>query len=514
MIVFLAIIFVAFVAWKTLRQSSNLCPHESPKLPRSHAVVVGAGFAGLMAARVLSDHFKKVTVIERDGPGDTAAKPDSLSQARRGVPQGRFPHLIIARGLEIIDYFFPGVRQELIVDGAAVINFLRDNRASMFGFKIPRPTSTPDSMNYVFATRPFFERHVLARVNNIPNVTIVQGTVSELLYRPEDNNVYGVTYRNKSGVDDQQLLADFVVDCSGRKSMLDKSLKDIGKEPEMYHVDPCAGYASAGFRPTAEQLRDIDCKCMVNMDDNAPQGQPHWSFFEVDNGLWLLTLAGYGPDNQPPTDIDKIHACLGGSFTEEIKTVINTWKRETEWIAYRGSQTMWRRFDLMKPGEWPENLVALGDAVCVFNPFYGQGITSAALQCLTLDSMMRAHVLNGLQQDWCGLSTKVQKGIVPVLKKFWNNGQSEDMARPSTKIISGPGRTLGLKIQHAISRELIGHILGSNDVNKTIMFYEVAQMLAPETRLLTPSIVVPVLFRTVRKALLNLISPAAKPKAS
>eukprot|EP01116_Phalansterium_solitarium_P000511 TRINITY_DN10330_c0_g2_i1.p1 TRINITY_DN10330_c0_g2~~TRINITY_DN10330_c0_g2_i1.p1 ORF type:complete len:385 (+),score=121.87 TRINITY_DN10330_c0_g2_i1:687-1841(+) len=384
----------------------------------------------------------------------------------------------------------------------------------MFGFKIPRPTSTPDTMNYVFATRPFFERHVLARVLNIPNVTIVQGTASELLYRPEDNCVYGVTYRNKSGVDDQQLLADFVVDCSGRKSILDKSLKVIGKEPEVYRVDPCAGYTSAGFRPTAEQLRDIDCKCMVNMDDNPPPGQPHWSFFEVDGGLWLLSLAGYGPNNQPPSDVNKILACLGGSFTDELKTVITTWKQETPWIPYHGNQTVWRRFDLMKPGQWPENLVALGDAVCVFNPFYGQGITSAALQCLTLQSMMREHVGNGLQRDWCGLSTKVQQGIVPLLKKFWNNGQSEDMAHPSTKVISGPGRTLGLKIQHAISRELIGHILGSNDVDKTIMFYEVAQMLSPETRLLTPSIVIPVLFRTVRKALLNLFSPAAKPKAS
>jgi 2-polyprenyl-6-methoxyphenol hydroxylase-like FAD-dependent oxidoreductase len=46
-----------------------------------HAVVLGASMGGLVAARVLSDFYENVTVVERD-----VLPPDDAN--RRGVPQG------------------------------------------------------------------------------------------------------------------------------------------------------------------------------------------------------------------------------------------------------------------------------------------------------------------------------------------------------------------------------------------------------------------------------------------
>jgi pimeloyl-ACP methyl ester carboxylesterase len=59
------------------------------------AVVLGASMGGLLAARVLADFFRTVTVIERDELPDDPVN-------RRGVPQGRHVHALLARGAQII----------------------------------------------------------------------------------------------------------------------------------------------------------------------------------------------------------------------------------------------------------------------------------------------------------------------------------------------------------------------------------------------------------------------------
>jgi 2-polyprenyl-6-methoxyphenol hydroxylase-like FAD-dependent oxidoreductase len=75
-----------------------------------HAVVLGASMAGLLAARTLSDFFETVTVVERDLLPDDAAN-------RRGVPQGRHLHALLARGAQALEELFPGLLDELVIDG-------------------------------------------------------------------------------------------------------------------------------------------------------------------------------------------------------------------------------------------------------------------------------------------------------------------------------------------------------------------------------------------------------------
>src|SRR6201999_3259081 len=77
------------------------------------AVVLGASMGGLLAARVLADFFGTVTVVERD------VLPDGPA-IRRGVPQGRHVHVLLARGAQILDELFPGFLNELVADGAPV----------------------------------------------------------------------------------------------------------------------------------------------------------------------------------------------------------------------------------------------------------------------------------------------------------------------------------------------------------------------------------------------------------
>ncbi|BBY56975.1 hypothetical protein [Mycolicibacterium sarraceniae] len=79
----------------------------------SQAVVLGAGIAGLLAARVLSDFYGSVTVVDRDGLPDRA-------EQRTGVPQGRHLHSLLSRGTQAIGELFPGLLRELGAAGAVV----------------------------------------------------------------------------------------------------------------------------------------------------------------------------------------------------------------------------------------------------------------------------------------------------------------------------------------------------------------------------------------------------------
>jgi flavin-dependent dehydrogenase len=92
-------------------------PSASPG--RGHAVVVGGSMAGMLAARVLSDHFDGVTLLERDRFAETPT-------ARKGLPQGRHVHALLERGRGAMERFLPGLTGELVRAGAELLDATRD----------------------------------------------------------------------------------------------------------------------------------------------------------------------------------------------------------------------------------------------------------------------------------------------------------------------------------------------------------------------------------------------------
>src|SRR6267378_2828829 len=87
--------------------------------PGGHAAVIGGSLAGLLAARVLADHFGRVTVLERDHYPDGPAP-------RTGVPQARHLHVLLMRGLQLLEQLFPGFRAALAAAGAPEIDAAND----------------------------------------------------------------------------------------------------------------------------------------------------------------------------------------------------------------------------------------------------------------------------------------------------------------------------------------------------------------------------------------------------
>src|SRR5271156_4496563 len=155
---------------------------DAAETKRTNALVMGGSVAGLLAARVLADHFARVTVIEKDAwPVDGAA--------RTGVPQGRHTHILLPSGAQVLERLFPGRIAELVRDGAKRFDYGR-SRFYVGGTWLPRVATKLDSFAQ---TRPFLEEHLRQWVGELPNVRIVYETsVVTLLFEKADARVVGL----------------------------------------------------------------------------------------------------------------------------------------------------------------------------------------------------------------------------------------------------------------------------------------------------------------------------------
>ena len=131
-----------------------------------HAVVLGGSLAGLLAARVLADHFDHVTLIERDVYTENC-------ETRRGIPQANHVHGLLVRGRQIIEDLFPGVQDEMTAAGAPVVDMANEiawfTRAG-WGVRFP------SEFQVLAFTRPVLDLHVRRRLSQNPKVEILDNT--------------------------------------------------------------------------------------------------------------------------------------------------------------------------------------------------------------------------------------------------------------------------------------------------------------------------------------------------
>ena len=125
----------------------------------THAVVLGAGIAGLLAARVLADAYDEVTIVERDDSAGTAP--------RRGAPQGGHLHGLLDGGRRLLEELHPGIVDELAAKGAPSVEPLRDTRWYIHGRRLAGDAT---GMRSVLVTRPFLEAALRARTLALPGV--------------------------------------------------------------------------------------------------------------------------------------------------------------------------------------------------------------------------------------------------------------------------------------------------------------------------------------------------------
>ncbi len=199
------------------------------------AIVIGASMGGLLAARVLADHFGSVTIVERDELSDEPVP-------RKGVPQCRHTHGLLARG-EALESLFPGIPDGLVSIGALRGDLL--GTACWFNHGVYLKGSDC-GLAGLLTTRPVVETEVRRRLTQLPSVNLRSGcAVQELVF--EGGEVTGV--RVRSGLDAGEILADLVIDSSGRGSRSPAWLETMGyARPPEEIIEVNVGYMTREYR--------------------------------------------------------------------------------------------------------------------------------------------------------------------------------------------------------------------------------------------------------------------------
>ncbi|OJZ75797.1 2-polyprenyl-6-methoxyphenol hydroxylase-like oxidoreductase [Mycobacterium paraffinicum] len=430
----------------------------------SHAVVLGASMAGLLAARSLADFFDTVTVVERD------PLPDAYTP-RRGVPQGRHLHALLARGAQAIEGMFPGVLDEMVLDGAQRFDGrdLSELYWDIGGHLMARRGSATGLTAYS-ATRPFLEDHVRARLRGVPNVTlldehVILGPVST----PDRHRVTGVRVVCGRTDEPTTLPADLVVDATGRAARTPTWLDNLGYErPQEDRVDVQLTYASQALRMTAEVPRELGF--LVGIVPGRPRG---CGLLHCENDTWLFTVMGVA--GQEPAALDLAEMCdfVADCAPAHLLAAVRAAEPIGEPIRHRMPCSRWRRYD--KLGRFPEGLLVIGDAICSFNPIYGQGMTVAALEALAL-----RHCLSAGPDD---LARRFFRAAAAPIRQAWQLSTNPDLALPE---IHGTAPLMARLFNKYVDRVLSA---AETDTAALNQFIRVTSLVDPATRLLRPNMI-------------------------
>ncbi|HKE96439.1 MAG TPA: hypothetical protein VKB34_19175, partial [Povalibacter sp.] len=231
----------------------TICPNR--------AIVMGGSIAGLLAARVLSEYYDQVLVLERDSLPQRPA-------LRKGTPQAAHAHALLVRGREILEQLFPGFTRSLARRGAFIgdmqhaVPVISGGRRFADGF---------DGRLGLSASRALIEHEIRQRVQALPNVRLCDRVdVIEPLYLAAGQQVAGVRVRVRRRAGDpaaivhllpgqvpddaETWLADLVIDATGRGSRTPVWLREWGyaSAPEE-RVDVNVNYATAYYERRNDQ---------------------------------------------------------------------------------------------------------------------------------------------------------------------------------------------------------------------------------------------------------------------
>lgn len=449
-----------------------------------HAVVLGASMGGLLAARALADFYDAVTVVERDElPGGPAH--------RRGVPQGRHVHGLLGSGSEVLGQLFPGILDELATAGANVVDdgdlsriWLRFN-----GHDLNRSCSFAKPMTSYLASRPFLEAHVRRRVWAIGNVTVLDDHDVVKLIAAVPDRVTGVRVANRDTRHERELTADLVVDAMGQAGRTPAFLDALGygRPMEDFIVAEVA-YASQLVSVPPGTLTE-----KLILVGPVPERPTGGALFACENDTWMVTLAGL-VGHEPPTDRTAMIRYAAEFAPPPMLAGLEAAAPLTQVSRYRYPASLRRRYDKML--RFPAGLLVFGDAMCSFNPVYGQGMSVAALEAIVLRDC--------LSEGDRDLGRRFFRAAAKPVGAAWQMASGADLAVPQVQ-----GRR---SVRTRLANWYTGRLLTAAESDPVVTegFFRVMNLVDPPARLLRPKIVKRVATDKRRRVVTPSAAPAVK----
>jgi 2-polyprenyl-6-methoxyphenol hydroxylase-like FAD-dependent oxidoreductase len=435
---------------------------STPSTPLRRAVVIGASMAGLLAARVLSERFSEVVLLERDALPDRAAP-------RKGTPHAAHPHGLLARGRQILDQLFPGFTEAMVAQGGLAGDIGTEVAVDANGRRFAR---RPAGVHGLAVSRLAIEAELRRRVCALPGVRLI-AEVDALAPMHEDGRVVGVRWQRRNDGAADKINASLVVDCGGRGSHSPAWLREWGYEPPPEErVQIGLAYTSAYFKRAAGQpplavvigaaTAGLPRPSILLAQEPAGDGQPRW----------VAGVGGYAGDHVDTTR-EAMAERARQIHSPEIAALAERGEMIGEPMRYNFPHSQRRHYEKLR--RFPNGYLVMGDALASFNPIYGQGMTVAASEALAL----RAALARGLD----GLAPRFFKAAAQVIDAPWQLAVGGDLALPQ---VPGP-RPFPVKLINAYVARL--QRVAVHDAVVAAAFVEVMHMLAPPPSLFAPAVI-------------------------
>ena len=437
---------------------------DTTTIQNSHAIVIGGSLAGLLTARVLSDHFDQVTILERDAVHD-------VPEARRGQPHTRHTHALLANGQLLLEQFFPGLVAEAVAGGAILGDMAERMLWHTFGGYRQRFASGNLGL---LASRPYLEWQIRRRVLQIPNLRLRDEVAVEgPLATPDRSRVHGVEIVRRGENQHREMLhADLVVDASGRGTQSPRWLEAMGYgRPAESVVKVDMGYATRIYR----QIPGAHAMVNAIMSFGTPPRDKRAGFaFKIEGDRWTVTIGGHHGAHAP-TDEAGFLAFAASLPSPEICDLVSRAEPLTDIIPHKLPSSLRRHYEKMS--RFPEGYLVLGDAIASFNPIYGQGMTSSAMQAQAL-----GRLLDQRKGRLAGLAPAFFRQAAKVVDIPWQLTVGEDFRFPET---TGP-KPPGTDFINAYVAQV--HRATHTDTVVYGAFLKVMNLVAPPASLFAPGI--------------------------
>ncbi|MCF6469950.1 FAD-binding monooxygenase [Nonomuraea sp. MG754425] len=432
-------------------------------------MVLGGSLAGLFAARVLSDAYDDVIIVDRD-------KLVGVDGPRRGCPQSRHINGLLTGGQRAIESMYPGITAEMLADGVPKGDLGGTVRWYMLGRQLQQRDS---DMLCVGPSRPKLEHHVRERTRALRNVTFAEHTdILGLQATPDGSRIIGAKVQRQGGLP-ETIDADLVVDATGRGSRTPVWLEELGYEPVTEDRKKVGlGYVTQYYRLNSDPFQG-DLSINVVAHPKLPRG---CIFAKTDGGRVEMTTYGILGDH-PPTDQAGLFRWIDSLGVPEYTEALKDAELLTEPVAFRFPTTLRRRYEGMR--RFPDGLLVTGDAVTCFNPVYAGGMTVAAKSAL----VMRDHLHTGASPRPLDYFRDLARDVVD---PQWEMTHTIDLSFPGVE----GRRTFAVRMALGFTR--LVQIAATRDGAVTAAYVRAAGQVERPESLQRPKMMLRVLFQALR----------------
>jgi 2-polyprenyl-6-methoxyphenol hydroxylase-like FAD-dependent oxidoreductase len=398
--------------------------------------------------------------------------PDQAAP-RAGTPQSRHLHGLLPGGQRALTDLFLHFERALVDAGSVPLRMLGELRVEMPDVG-PFP-SRDFGWFFYGASRPLIELITRRQAERLSNLTVrSECRVLEITATPDGTMVTGVRYESADGRQ-EILAADLVVDASGRGAPTLALLRSSGQPvPDEIVIGVDLHYTTTTF--VIPQDASTDWRGIAT-HPHAPERSRGGYMLPIEGNRWVLTLTGRLGE-RPPAEPDGFMDYAQRLETQTIYNAIKHARRQGGFDRFVYPASAWRRFDRLS--SFPGGLVPIGDAICRFNPVYGQGMSVAAQEDRLLNQLLKGRATKA--DPFAGLALAFFSESLPLVEAPWNMSAVPDLVYPETRGERPADFDSRLKYNGALIR------IAMCDAAVHRLLVEVQQLLKPPSVLQDPAV--------------------------